>query len=451
MPLSLAQLHEIREAAYADDIEIDFSVMANWSEAEAQAYFEDPSTKPVPKAAPPPLARPTSYLLVRTLFSTPKSPPRESPSRTHPRHTAGLYDWLVERIASGEAAAVLSLAGNVAAGPMRQPGEEYTYVLRTPDGAGTCASISAPFAYTLLATCGPECDGGRAVLAQRDRRAERGAHPPNGRLGAAAPEHARDIVLAFRGVRPAQAGSEDAGPSSDRSAFRDFRAVAAAWLPKDVRVHAGALAQHGALWDDLVKELVVLEMAVRTKQCACELLFAGLSLGGTVAQLTAWRAALHFEALRPCIRVLTFGAVAWGNARACAAFDACFGRRAVQLLLSRSLRAGAASGGMASAGADQPTWWVGDAEAALASPVAAASRPRTLWSRAKRFFVHRRDGGGGAGARTASEARATYVYDPLGCCTFDEARPSYTRPPTHPEASPRAPLSGLGCEPRRAF
>ena len=41
MPLTLAQLEEMREECMAEDIEIDMSTMASWSEERARTYFEN--------------------------------------------------------------------------------------------------------------------------------------------------------------------------------------------------------------------------------------------------------------------------------------------------------------------------------------------------------------------------------------------------------------------------
>ena len=286
--------------------------------------------------------REVSFLLVKSLFSSVSSQPRASASHSHPMHSDGSYGWLVERIASGEAVAVLSLAGNTVAGPQLADGQRCSYTLRKREGE-TTVCISQPFAYVVRATCGPVVDGGRVVLFERAREAEGNTQPLSGQLKArdsgyqaGLPTKTHEVVLAFRGVRPAATGDAvlDAGPSSDRAAFRDFKQVAVRWLParlrEQVRVHRGALEQHDALWPALKVALnnLVLHELIGER---CELLFAGLSLGGAVAQLTAWRVALEFPGMHTF--VLTYGAVAWGNRAACSAFDETFGRRAVQLVL----------------------------------------------------------------------------------------------------------------------
>ena len=41
MPLSLAQLEEIREECMAEDVDIDLDRMARWSEETARTFFEN--------------------------------------------------------------------------------------------------------------------------------------------------------------------------------------------------------------------------------------------------------------------------------------------------------------------------------------------------------------------------------------------------------------------------
>ena len=39
MPLTLAQIEALQQDAYADDVEIDFDVMRDWTEAQVSRFF----------------------------------------------------------------------------------------------------------------------------------------------------------------------------------------------------------------------------------------------------------------------------------------------------------------------------------------------------------------------------------------------------------------------------
>ena len=88
-----------------------------------------------------------------------------------------------------------------------------------------------------------------------------------------------------------------------------------------MRVHAGVLDHHKSIWEpELGAQLHALAQAVSGhsaadalhadawyNQPADELLFVGLSFGGALAELTAFRIAQQLPALRPLLRVVSFG------------------------------------------------------------------------------------------------------------------------------------------------
>ena len=73
MPLTLADLLELRSGAFADDVDIDAARMASWSVDEATAYFESGGTEepleaaPHPTTAPVEPAAPVAYALLWSL------------------------------------------------------------------------------------------------------------------------------------------------------------------------------------------------------------------------------------------------------------------------------------------------------------------------------------------------------------------------------------------------
>lgn len=80
-----------------------------------------------------------------------------------------------------------------------------------------------------------------------------------------------------------------------------------------------------------------------------QLLFIGLSLGGALAQLTAYRVALSFSTLARSCYVLAFGPLQWATPPVVDAFSACFMDRAVQLVGSLKCSESPPSG---------VDWWV---------------------------------------------------------------------------------------------
>lgn len=63
-----------------------------------------------------------------------------------------------------------------------------------------------------------------------------------------------------------------------------------------------------------------------------QVLFIGLSLGGSIAQMTAYRMALRYPSIANCIHVLALGPLQWATPPLVDAFSAVFNDRAVQLV-----------------------------------------------------------------------------------------------------------------------
>ncbi|KAL1503324.1 hypothetical protein AB1Y20_011376 [Prymnesium parvum] len=289
-----------------------------------------------------------------------------------PPHNEGNYDWLVQRIKSGEAAALLSLSGNTAVGvSSKDVGSDVSYTVRgetTLPGEDEphLEALSPAFEYTLIGVWG----GAKGkVIALRPK-----ATP-------------RSVYLAFRGVRPAGVTEHEREAAAvDRESFLRATPVIATWLPDaQMRVHGGVLEHHNSLWDTdfhikmralaasssrLKKAMAHASEAVESqlaqmastspqgrweKQPIDELVLCGLSLGGALAELTALRIASQIPALRPLIRVVSFGSIPWASPAISDHFDAMFGRRSVQLVLSRREPASKLS-----AGSEKPSWWVLD-------------------------------------------------------------------------------------------
>ena len=172
-------------------------------------------------------------------------------SPEHPTHT-GNYNWLVNRINSGESVALLSLSGNtaVSATPSKV-GDDISYTVRGAvpmEGSDELKleALTAPFEYRLQDVLGDE--KGRAIVLRPKARP-------------------RSLYLAFRGVRVGRDddAKADAGAKHDRDNFCRSEPVGAPWLPsRRMRVHAGALDHHQSIWDGLLEEkLKLLAAAVR--------------------------------------------------------------------------------------------------------------------------------------------------------------------------------------------
>ncbi|KAL1503335.1 hypothetical protein AB1Y20_011387 [Prymnesium parvum] len=301
-----------------------------------------------------------------------RSPPPTGARHPSPPHNEGNYDWLVQRIKSGEAAALLSLSGNTAVGvSSKDVGSDVSYTVRgetTLPGEDEphLEALSPAFEYTLIGVWG----GAKGkVIALRPK-----ATP-------------RSVYLAFRGVRPAGVTEHEREAAAvDRENFLRATPVIATWLPDaQMRVHGGVLEHHNSLWDTdfhikmralaasssrLKKAMAHASEAVESqlaqmasisphgrweKQPIDELVLCGLSLGGALAELTALRIASQIPALRPLIRVVSFGSIPWASPAISDHFDAMFGRRSVQLVLSRREPASKLS-----AGSEKPSWWVLD-------------------------------------------------------------------------------------------
>ena len=233
--------------------------------------------------------------------------------------------WLRKRLCDGEACTCLSLSGNwaVALSP-RRVGETIEYTVR--DKVKLPASqklalvtLTNKFEYIVLAVHGDE--KGRAIAVQPKVRGQEGR-----------------IYLAFRGMRNrGTTEEEDVGARADRRAFKDSSPAHAPWMPDaSMRVHRGILDHHASLWiSGIATFLGALSSRVQRGLPLDEVLFIGLSMGGALAELTAFRAAQQFPLLIPKIHILSFGSIPWANDTVATVFDETFGRRSVQLVLSR--------------------------------------------------------------------------------------------------------------------
>lgn len=355
-------------------------------------------------------------------------------SQEHPSHKHGNYDWLVRRIQSGEAVALLSLSGNTAVAAIPcQVNKDVSYTVHglCPASGGEQAALEPltdPFEYTLLDVWG--CAKGR-VIALR----------PKAKPGS--------VYLAFRGVRVAGGdGESDANAKSDRDNLTRSEPVATPWLPcPQMRVHAGVLEHHESIWKTrfgmkmkgiasalkgstkakasatsdqephvcpLHQQLAQLQLQLHRweREPIDELLFIGLSLGGALAELTAFRIALQLPEMRPLMRVVSFGSIAWATPAISDCFDETFGRRSVQLVLSRRVPPPDTNSQA------MPPWWVSLAE---------LRRPRSSWLKEKTGDVApsnlRRSIG--AWRQSSTEKPDGFaVFDPLVCAPLRDSSQS---------------------------
>ena len=319
----------------------------------SSSYSPQPQRRGVPGASFSPLdkrdgvQRPAPIELPSTTQSSSQSPasssPDERPARNsrirslqHPAHEKGDYEWLRKRLCDGEAATCLSLTGNWAVALTKQrvgeiidytvrdkvpiPGKEVNGVKRMQvrvharrafvslvcarlTSIPACASaqlitLTNKFEYHVLAVYGDQ--KGRAIVLQP-------------RLGKGPPGR---LYIAFRGMRNrGTTPEEDIGAQHDRRAFSDATPSHSHWLPeRDMRVHNGIQDHHASLWMDGLKTFLSnLQARVLRKQPLDEVLFVGLSMGGALAELTAYRCACEFPELRPYMHVLSFGSIPWAN------------------------------------------------------------------------------------------------------------------------------------------
>jgi hypothetical protein len=108
-----------------------------------------------------------------------------------------------------------------------------------------------------------------------------------------------------KGINP----EEDLGPSWDRRNFGMGNEAYDDFMPSaDMRVHAGVLDHHHSLWGGgLRAHMAALDERAAKYAPVQEILFIGLSMGGALAELTAFHVACAFPRLTSCLRVLSFG------------------------------------------------------------------------------------------------------------------------------------------------
>lgn len=332
------------------------------------------------RSPPPPLSMPTQ--------APHASPPAVAPQRAsvekrrgsgslqHPSHVEGDYEWLKRRLCNGEAVTCLSLSGNwaVALTPKRV-GETIDYTVRDKvrvPGKDKMAlvTLTDKFEYHVLGVYGEA--KGRAVCFQP--KTPRGMH---------------QVYIAFRGLRNrGMTPEEDVEPAFDRAAFRDANPRHAHWLPDpSMRVHGGILDHHATTWTaGLCALFTSLVARIKRGFVVEEVLLIGLSMGGALAELTAFHAAHTHPELIPFLHVLSFGSIPWANDAVAASYDDLFGRRSVQLVLSRR-----------DTGVRPPeaTWWVAE--------------PGEHWALLRSIFTQRK-----LDEANPSDAQRSYVvFDPL--------------------------------------
>ena len=109
---------------------------------------------------------------------------------------------------------------------------------------------------------------------------------------------------------------EDVGAKRDRTALLSHRLENAQWLPnKALRAHAGVLRHHESLWSRGFATWIALYLkSTALRQAPKHVVFFGLSLGGALAQMTAYRTVARLPAeMAQRVHVLTIGGVQWGN------------------------------------------------------------------------------------------------------------------------------------------
>ena len=246
-------------------------------------------------------------------------------SLQHPAHDPKAnYQWLQKRLCDGEAATLLSLSGNFAVALVpSKVGTTIDYTVRDRvriPGRDKFAlvQLTDKFVYKVQGVYGDL--KGRAIVVMPE------AYP-------------RTYYVAFRGMRnKSHIPEEDIGPQHDRDNFSLAEPAHAEWLPDgEMRVHEGVLDHHRSLWNLAGLRGFMVSLAMRARQGfpPAELLFVGLSMGGALAELTAYRVGTEFPELRSCMRVLSFGSIPWANPPVASDYDRIFGRGSVQLVLSR--------------------------------------------------------------------------------------------------------------------
>ena len=335
--------------------------------------------------------------------SPPPSPPRQPATeprrrRVRPQHNDGDYEWLRRRLCNGESATCLSLAGNHAVMLTRaRVGETIEYTVRDrqqdPDDPGKyhLVAVSEKFAFHVRGVYGD--DKGQAVALQPV------AEP-------------RKMYIAFRGMRTrVEDPEEDRYSAYDRASFANLEPAYADWLPStSMRVHAGILDHHFCVWNNGLGAFLG-SLAARCsdpRQTRLdEILFLGISMGGALSEMSAFRCVSLFPVLRDKVHILSFGSIPWANAPLALSYDEFFGRRSVQLVLCRRAQGPPPEGS---------TWWVREPAsrwALLRSIFTTPQGERHAAPAVTATAAAAAHGAGGVRARQEAGAERYIVFDPL--------------------------------------
>ena len=331
-------------------------------------------------------------MLPRAPRPAPRRPARRSPPRPRPRRARPpaeppprlaraarslVPDWARELLSSGEAVACLSLAGNHAVKLVADDvGGAVEYSVRTMQ-AGELTPVAGPFVYACDGVFGgekgkavvfrPHHDPSLVIVAFRGVRTQvapaddvepRYSTPGDGgasdgggprrsrrrRRGAAAlAAHRRAEAAARLGADAAAADERRAlaeQAAIDRANFVRVECAEPGWLSGSaLRVHAGVLDHHESLWDSRPGSRGLVDWVADqiSREPAQRVVFVGLSFGGALAQLTAYRVARVYPSLRDSLHVLAMGSVQWANALMARHARNVFGERVVNLVTTRRL------------------------------------------------------------------------------------------------------------------
>ena len=381
--------------------------------------------RPAPRAPRPAPPRPT-------VPSAPAHPARRAPparraARSPRRAARRCRTGRASSVSSGEAVACLSLAGNHAVKLVADDvGGAVEYSVRTMQ-AGELTPVAGPFVYACDGVFGgekgkavvfrPHHDPSLVIVAFRGVRtqvapaddveprystpgdggaSDGGGSSTNSSFTKAAPR-SRPPSPRTAGQKPplgASAGAAAADEKGDalaeqaaidRANFVRVECAEPGWLSGSaLRVHAGVLDHHESLWDSRPGSRGLVDWVADqiSREPAQRVVFVGLSFGGALAQLTAYRVARVYPSLRDSLHVLAMGSVQWANALMARHARNVFGDRVVNLVTTRVVSLAATPEAARAAllrRAELPGWWVPlDASAAhclVVDPVTAnASR-----------------------------------------------------------------------------
>ena len=222
----------------------------------------------------------------------------------------------------------------------------------------------------------------------------------------------RKMYIAFRGMRTrVEDPEEDRYSAYDRASFANLEPAYADWLPStSMRVHAGILDHHFCVWNNGLGAFLG-SLAARCsdpRQTRLdEILFLGISMGGALSEMSAFRCVSLFPVLRDKVHILSFGSIPWANAPLALSYDEFFGRRSVQLVLCRRAQGPPPEGS---------TWWVREPAsrwALLRSIFTTPQGERHAAPAVTATAAAAAHGAGGVRARQEAGAERYIVFDPL--------------------------------------